>query len=78
MLMAYFRYPFELGKLMYMYTTNIIESSTIKFGKVTDRKGYFPMKCLFLKAFIWLFWGLRGNGTGGLSGIRTLFTGSCQ
>jgi transposase-like protein len=47
-LMAYFKYPFELRKLM--YTTNIIESVNSKFRKVTDGKRVFPSDMSVLKS----------------------------
>ncbi|WP_163329560.1 IS256 family transposase [Desulfurobacterium thermolithotrophum] len=46
-LMAYFKYPLELRKLM--YTTNIIESVNSKFRKVTDGKRVFPSDMSVLK-----------------------------
>ncbi|GAB6076016.1 IS256 family transposase [Desulfurobacterium crinifex] len=46
-LMAYFKYPLELRKLM--YTTNIIESINSKFRKVTDGKRVFPSDMSVLK-----------------------------
>ncbi|GAB6075251.1 IS256 family transposase [Desulfurobacterium crinifex] len=47
-LMAYFKYPLELRKLM--YTTNIIESVNSKFRKVTDGKRVFPSDMSVLKS----------------------------
>jgi len=47
-LMTYFRYPFEMRKLM--YTTNIIESVNSKFRKVTDGKRVFPSDQSLLKS----------------------------
>jgi len=46
-LMAYFKYPLELRKLM--YTTNIIESVNSRFRKVTDGKRVFPSDMSVLK-----------------------------
>ena len=46
-LMAYFKYPLELRRLM--YTTNIIESVNSKFRKVTDGKRVFPSDMSVLK-----------------------------
>ncbi len=46
-LMTYFRYPFEMRKLM--YTTNIIESVNSKFRKTTDGKRVFPSDQALLK-----------------------------
>ena len=47
-LMAYFKYPFEMRKLM--YTTNIIESVNSKFRKVTDGRRVFPNDQSLLKS----------------------------
>jgi putative transposase len=47
-LMTYFRYPFEMRKLM--YTTNIVESVNSKFRKVTDSKRVFPSDQSLLKS----------------------------
>ena len=52
-LMTYFKYPFEMRKLM--YTTNIIESVNSRFRKATDGKRVFPndqsvLKSLYLAA----------------------------
>ena len=47
-LMTYFKYPFELRKLM--YTTNTIESVNSKFRKVTDGKRVFPGDASVLKS----------------------------
>ena len=47
-LMTYFKYPFELRKLI--YTTNIIESVNSKFRKVTDGKRVFPGDASVLKS----------------------------
>jgi len=47
-LMTYFKYPFEMRKLM--YTTNIIESVNSKFRKVTDGKRVFPSDQSLLKS----------------------------
>ena len=46
--MTYFRYPFEMRKLV--YTTNIIESVNSKFRKVTDGKRVFPSDQSLLKS----------------------------
>jgi len=47
-LMTYFKYPFEMRKLM--YTTNIIESVNSKFRKVTDGRRVFPNDQSILKS----------------------------
>jgi len=39
-LTTYFRYPYEMRKIM--YTTNIIESINSVFRRVTDKKRVFP------------------------------------
>ena len=47
-LMAYFKYPYEMRRLM--YTTNIIESVNSKFRKVTDGRRVFPNDQSLLKS----------------------------
>ncbi len=47
-LMTYFRYPYEMRKLM--YTTNIFESVNSKFRKATDGKRVFPGDRALLKS----------------------------
>ena len=46
--MAYFKYPFEMRRLM--YTTNIIESHNNKFRKATDGKRVFSSDQFFLES----------------------------
>jgi len=50
---AFFRYPFEIRRVM--YTTNIIESVNSKFRKATPGRKVFPteeslVKCLYMVA----------------------------
>ena len=50
-LMAFFRYPMEIRRVM--YTTNIIESVNSKFRKATAGRRVFPtdeslLKCLYM------------------------------
>lgn len=53
-LSTYFKYPLEVRRLIYTYTTNAIEGFNRQLRKVTKAKSVFSTDNSLLKCCIWL------------------------